>query len=68
MKTPKPRPARRGYVIAAIVSATGVWACAKAFHVNPWLAVPVVVAGVVLVAALFSLPHRGVNREVRRRK
>lgn len=66
--TPNPRPARRGYVIVAIVSATGVWACSKAFHMNPWLAVPVVVAGVLAVAGLFSLSHRGINREIRRRK
>lgn len=68
MRTLRERPARRGYFAVAVVSAVGVWACSRAFHMNPWLAVPVVVAGIALVTGVFSLRHRGINREVRRRR
>jgi len=68
MRTPKERPARRGYVAIGAISALAVWACMKALHVTAVIALLIVVAGIAVLGGAFSLRHRGINREIKRRK
>lgn len=66
--TPRERPARRGYILIAILSGVAVWACMQALHVAPFIAAGIVIAGILVTAGAFSLRPRGINREIRRRK
>lgn len=64
---PKPRPARRGYVILVIAVVVALYAGIAGLHWSfPRLAE--VTAGVLLVSGAFQLRHRGINRQVKNRK
>jgi len=40
----------------------------KALHVTAVIALLIVVAGIAVLGGAFSLRHRGINREIKRRK
>jgi protein-S-isoprenylcysteine O-methyltransferase Ste14 len=67
MRTPKPRPARRGYVIQVILVLVIFGVSLGELHWS-YIRTVEVVAGVTLVCAGFQLRHRGINREIKRRK
>ena len=68
MRTPKPRPARRGYVIMVVLIGLLFLLGMESMH---WSFIETLVIGIVgtfIGTVLLSLPHRGINREIRRRK
>lgn len=68
MRTPKPRPARRGYVIIVVLVAVICLIGIGDLHWSLLETAVILIVGVTVCSGLFSLPHKGVNREIRRRK
>jgi hypothetical protein len=68
MRTPKPRPARRGYVIAFLLAGLAVWVCTEIFRVSPLVSLVIVLAGIGVIGGASSLRHWGINREIKNRR
>lgn len=68
MRTPKPHPAKRGYVSIVMLIAVICLIGMGDLHWSLLETAVILIVGVAVSSGLFSLPHRGVNREIRRRK